>query len=138
MTKAEKIAVFGLLIVMVFSVVGLYAKERNVINFGGYESGTYTDSSTASSSVPTTATTTNPILTKDSNRQGAKVCYLSGTSTVFLHPKGLSTTTDVVVNEGIPLYPTSTQAQTCQEFPRMQGYLFGIAENAATVTVEEH
>ena len=87
----------------------------------------YFGATESSSSVPGTATTTNPILSLDNTRTNAKICMApTTTSTVFLHQITQSTTTGVTVNTGIPLYPTSTQAQFCEEFPGFKGYLFGI------------
>lgn len=97
----------------------------------------YYGATNASSSIPQTATTTNPILARDDSRTNAKICYLTGTSTAFLHPKSQSTTTGVIVNEGIPLFATTTGAQVCQEFQGFRGILFGISAQPVTVTVSQ-
>lgn len=94
----------------------------------------YTFATDSSSSMTATATTTSPILSADNLRTNAVVCYLQGTSTVFLHQVGQSTTTGVTVNTGITL-GTSTQSNTCQWFTGFKGFLFGISPSPAVVTV---
>ena len=97
----------------------------------------YSDATNSSSSIPTTATTTNPVLSADPDRENAIVCNNSAYA-VFLHPKGQATTTGVVVHEGIPLSPigfTTSTANVCREFPGFRGYLFGIAGTEGSVTV---
>ena|SRR3990167_188292 len=95
----------------------------------------YYDATNSSSSVPATATTANPILSLDANRTNARVCNNSATSTVWLHQKSQSTTTGVVVNEGIPIYPAklSSSTQVCESFPGFKGYLFGICDGTCWV-----
>lgn len=88
---------------------------------------TYFGATNTSTTITSTATTTNPILSLDANRTNATVCYVSGTSTLFMHQQSESTTTLVKVNAGIPLYSSSTQVQTCQDFPGFKGYLIGIS-----------
>lgn len=132
--------IFGIVVIVLLAVVAFELKEekKGVINLGGgVES--YSDATNSSSSIPQTATTTSPILSLDTYRTDATICYLSGTSTVWLHPKGQSTTTGVVKNEGIPL-ASSTTSNTpyCREFPGFVGYLFGISAAPVVVSVSEH
>ncbi len=86
----------------------------------------YFGATNSSSSIASTATTTNPILSLDANRNNAIVCNNSVSSTIYLHQMSQSTTTGVTINTGIPLYATTTQGQTCQDFPGFKGYLIGI------------
>ncbi len=117
-------------------IAGLIARvPDSAFSVGGVEDA-FNQSVRSSSTIPRTATTTNPLLSADVNRKNAKVCYLTGTSTVFLHKLGISTTTGVVLNEGVPLYPTSTQVQTCQDFLGFKGYLFALTEGIVVVTTD--
>jgi len=129
--------VFGILVIGLLTFVAFNSKG-GVINFGsGIDTVSfYTDATNSSSSVLATATTTNPILSLNMGRTNAIVCNNSA-NVVFLHQKGQATTTGVVVNEGIPIYPTSTAGAQCQSFPGLKGYLFGIASATSSVTVSE-
>lgn len=126
---------FGIAIVV---LLGIMATKQNIQFFGGSATESYSDSTSSSSTVPITATTTNPILSLDTYRQDATVCFLSGTSTVFLHQKGQATTTGVVKNEGIPLSTSSLSVEDCAKFPNFKGYLYGISASPAVVTVSSH
>ncbi len=129
------IALILSVIAIIFSGYILIQKNSNL----GYSPAQifYYGATNASSSIPQTATTTNPILARDDSRTNAKVCYISGTSTAYLHPKSQSTTTGVRVNEGIPLFATTTGIQVCQDFPGFRGILFGVSAQPVTVTVSE-
>jgi len=97
----------------------------------------WTNATNSSSSVPATATTTSPILSLDASRNNAVICN-NGKYPVFLHPMGISTTTGVAVNKGIPLSPiglSTSTANVCIELPNFRGYLFGISSVATFVTV---
>ena len=133
-----KIILFIALAISVLAIlVAVIAKPAPSVLLGASPHYWY-GATNSSSTIPTTATTTNPILSRDNSRIDAKVCYLSGTSTVFLHPLSQSTTTTVKINEGIPIHPFSSSTQPCESFPGFRGYLFGISETAATVTVSTH
>ena len=108
-------------------------RESSVLGGSQVIGSTYYGSTDSTSTITSTATTTGPILSLDGNRTNAKVCYLTGTSTVFLHQLAQSTTTGTGLN-GIPLYPTTTQAQICESFPGFKGYLIGVS-NGQPVTV---
>ena len=100
----------------------------------------WSNATNSSSSVPSTATTSNPILSLDVSRNDCHICN-NGAYTVFLHPLGISTTTGVAVNTGIPLSPiglTTSTANVCWDFPNFRGYLFGIAAATTFVTVSCH
>lgn len=123
--------------VIVVVLLGAIVFKTTPLNLGGTDAtDSYYDTTNTSTTVPTTATTTSPILSLDTQRINAEVCFLTGTSTIFLHQKAQATTTGVVVDSGIPLYPSSTAAgQICQDFPGFKGYLYGISAGAGTVTV---
>lgn len=124
--------------VIAISISG-YALVKKTDLFGSQmvQPYSYFGATNTSSSVPTVATTTNPILSLDNARINAKICNNSA-YTVFLHPKSQATTTGVVLNEGIPLSPiglaTST-ANVCAEFPGFKGYLYGISSATSAITV---
>lgn len=125
----------GLSVVILLSVI---ATKENITFFGGSAVDSYYGSTNTSANIPTAATTTNPILSYNTARENAKVCYLSGTSTVFLHRMSSnSTTTGIAVNTGIPI-STSTQGDKCESFPGFKGYLFGISASPAVVTVSSY
>lgn len=93
----------------------------------------YTNASSSSVSVPTVATTTNPVLPLDTRRINARVCNI-GSGVVWLHPKGQSTTTNVTIDTGVPIRPAglTTSTDTCVDFPGLKGYLFGISSLPTT------
>ena len=106
-------------------------------NILGGQADFYYDATNSSSSIPTTATTTNPILSLNTQRTNARICNNSEYF-VFLHQKETATTTGVTVNEGIPLSPlglTTSTENVCQDFLGFKGYLFGISEATSSVTV---
>ncbi len=122
------------IVALLFSI----ASKQNILSFGGSAVDSYYGATNTSANVPIVATTTSPILSADTYREDATVCYLSGTSTVFLHPMSSnSTTTGIAVNTGIPI-STSTQGNPCAYFPGFKGYLFSISASPAVVTVSYH
>ncbi len=97
----------------------------------------YYGATNSSFTSPTTATTTNPILSRDDSRTNAIVCNNSA-YTIFLHQNSQATTTGVAINSGIPLSPvglTTSTANICMEFPGFKGYLYGISGTAASGTI---
>ena len=128
--------VFGILVLALLAFTAF--KGVGEINTGAtlITGSTYFGATNTSSSVPTVATTTGPVLSLDNTRTNAVVCNNGGT-TVFLHQKAISTTTGVVVNEGIPLFPPNLTTSTapCRDFPGFKGYLFGITAATTSVTV---
>ncbi len=122
------------IIALAFGVFALMGGAKNS-NFGVESIPSYYFGATNSSStVPTTATTSNPILSLDANRKNARICNI-GTATVFLHQSAISTTTGVRLDEGIALSPFASSTNVCVELPGFRGYLFGISTAATKLTV---
>lgn len=132
--------VFILAVAVAIALLGLngYQMTKNR-NLGATMTvaSSYHGATNTSSSIPFTATTTNPILSRDESRTNALVCN-NGVYPVFLHPLSVATTTGVEMNEGTPLFAhgltTSTQ-DVCRYFPGFKGYLFGISATNTFVTV---
>ena len=97
---------------------------------------TYFGATSASFTCPSTATTTNPVLTLDSLRTNAIISNRSS-QPMFIHVLSQATTTGVVVNAGIYLSPDglTTSTETRVELPGAKGYVYCISPVAASGTV---
>lgn|SRR3990167_4163837 len=90
----------------------------------------------ASFTCPTTATTTNPILSLDADRKGFRVTNRSNQS-MFLHMNAQATTTNVAVNQGEYLSGDglTTSTKTWVQIEGGKGYVYCISPVAASGTV---
>lgn len=134
----KNIIIGGLLIaaVGVAAFVGANLKSNNLGATMVVQS-SYYGATSASSTVPNVATTTNPVLSLDADRTNAMVCNTSQWM-VYLYPRPTSSTGGILVGAGIPLSPfglTTSTANICEKFPGFKGYLFAIAEATSVVTV---
>src|SRR3990167_5608999 len=94
----------GISLMIAIVIIGVLVLFKQDIPLGGTQiiGSTYYGATNTSSSVPTVATTTSPILSLDAARTNAVVCNNS-VNTVFLHQKSEATTTGVILDNGIPL-----------------------------------
>jgi len=127
-----------LLGILIIIGASFFFKNQPLGSGNAFQSTYYYRATDSSSSIPLVATTTNPILSLDTLRTNALVCYRSGTSTIWLHQLSQATTTGVNLNSGIPLATSSIAehfGETCYYFPQFKGYLFGISNSPATTSI---
>jgi len=128
----------NLIIGVVILLAGYFLGQSGAIKFGGLSQPLFhygaTDSSFTS---PATATTTNPVLSLNANRNGAIICNNSVVP-MFIFQKAIATTTGIAVNNGIPLSPiglSTSTANICVTLEGAKGYIYAISSVAASGTV---
>ena len=134
MKKNISIAILGVVIILL-SV--LWLRKEGTYGAGAQGLNTYNNATNSSSSL--TASVAATLLSTSATRMDATICFLTGTSTVFLHPLATTATSSVTVNTGIALSTTTASyVPSCQTFPGFRGNLFGISASPATVTISSH
>lgn len=131
--KMNKTIIIISIITLIF-IVGLYSKNEGslgniLVNENAYSSASYT-SSTITNSIATS------VLSKaTSSRTMAKICLLTG-GTTFLYKQ--ATSTGVVVNQGDPIYATSTP-KSCAVYDDNDPYfgqVWAISDVTSTLVIE--
>ncbi len=125
-----------LLIIAIILIGGVYLYQNNNLGQTMITGSSYFGATSGSFTCPTTATTTNPILSLDNTRTNALIYNRSG-QPMFVHINAQATTTGVAVNTGIYLSPIglTTSTQSWVELRGAKGYVYCISPVAASGTV---
>lgn len=134
----NKITISAIIISIIAILLGGYGllKDGN-LGQSMIQNSSFFGATSAAFTCPTTATTTNPILSLDNNRTMVKVYNRSG-QPMFVHVNAQATTTGVAVNTGVYLSPIGLTTSTANSFVDLsgaKGYVYCISPVAASGTV---
>ena len=135
--------IFGILVISLLILIASVVIKENVVSFGNIN---VNENAYSSAPVYSTSTLTNSVATlllarATSSRTYAKICNPQGSDIVWIYKQ--STSTNVVVNRGTPIYSSSTtgypQLNSCITFDDNDPYMggvYGIVSATSTVTIE--
>ena len=133
----NKITISAIIISIIAILLGGYGllKDGN-LGQSMIQNSSYFGATSAAFTCPTTATTTNPILSLDNNRTMVKV-YNRSSQPIFVHVNSQATTTGVAVNTGVYLSPIglTTSTESWVDLSGAKGYVYCISPVAASGTV---
>jgi len=124
-------------ILLVGFILGAFNSSNQNVLSGLMNPVDFYGATNASFTCPTTATTTSPILSLDSNRN-VMIIGNRSSQPMFIHIKEVATTTGVAVNTGIMLSPLGLTTSTVNQQIRIdgaKGYVYCISPVAASGTV---